>query len=175
MKHVSIDLETLGKSANAAITQIGLAEFCPITGGIGRTTNIPVTADSGVIDPSTVSWWLGQNEGAQTDMRLAIEGGMSTCAALVELRQWVGDSDVYVWGNGATFDITILESAFDRANLYAPWQFYNVRDMRTIVHAAKELRGFDKDSIERVGTHHNAEADAVHQAKVISAAWQSLA
>ncbi len=40
--------------------------------------------------------------------------------------------DVKVWGNGANFDIGILEHAYDQYQIEIPWEFWNVRDCRTI-------------------------------------------
>ena len=77
-------------------------------------------------------------------------------------------------GNGATFDVTILDSAYQRGGGESPWPFYAARDMRTIVDLAERLRGFDKKSVERIGVHHEAADDAAHQARVISAAYAAL-
>ena len=37
-----------------------------------------------------------------------------------------------VWSNGSGFDIVIAESAFRDLDMKYPWQFWNVRDCRTI-------------------------------------------
>jgi len=80
------------------------------------------------------------------------------------------DSKAIVWGNGANFDVAILDNIFGYED---PWEFWNVRDMRTLVWIASAI-GFDKESIEREGTHHSAIDDAVHQAKVISKAYRQV-
>lgn len=175
MKHVSIDLETLGKGPNAAIVQIGWCPFDLHTGEVGEAHVIGVSPTCGDIDPSTVGWWFQQSEAALQGMVTAIDTGVSLSQALQMLTDQLGAThDLCVWGNGATFDITILESAYGRVGRRAPWEFYNVRDMRTIVHAAQELRGFSKRSIVHTGLHHDAGDDAQHQARVITAAWECL-
>ena len=50
--HIMLDLETMGKSSDAAITAIGAVWF----------------DKTGEIDPSTVVWWLKQNPAAQLEM-----------------------------------------------------------------------------------------------------------
>lgn len=173
MNHVSFDLETLGKSPDAMIVQIGWAQFDIETGEVGQARNVLVSPNCGKIDMSTVSWWLQQDDAARAGMVAAIDTGVPLAVALASVRSEM-PNDAIVWGNGATFDITILESAFARCMHTVPWAFFNVRDMRTIVHAAEALRGFDKRSVERIGVHHDAADDAAHQARVICAAWKSL-
>lgn len=179
MRHVSIDLETLGKGHDAAITQLGWCPFDPTTGVIGTGNAINVSPTCGVIDPSTVVWWLQQGEDARMGMVTAIDTGVTLAQGLRDFGECLYEPEhamegVCVWGNGATFDITILESAYSRCGLVVPWMFYNVRDMRTIVHLAQDLRGFNRASVVRAGVHHDAAADAAHQARVITAAWQAL-
>lgn len=176
MRHVSIDLETLGKGHDAAITQLGWCDFDPDNMEIGDPKALLISPREGVIDPSTVAWWLTQSDAARKTMVAAIEHGGLLAPALLSFGrhlETLGD-EVCVWGNGATFDITILESAYNRCTLTPPWAFYNVRDMRTIVHLAQDLRGFNGASVVRAGVHHDAAADAAHQARVITAAWQAL-
>lgn len=175
--HLSIDLETLGNTTDAAITQIGLAEFDIETGEIGRTKNILVKWNGeGRANASTLAWWLKQEEAARMRMVEALENGISLSGALAQLASFVGaiENLESVWGNGSTFDITILDSAYQRDGGTSPWPFYAARDMRTIVDLAEQRRGFDKRSVERLGTHHEAADDAAHQARVISAAYKAL-
>lgn len=175
MKHASIDLETLGKTATAAFTQIGVTLFDPQMGEIGETVKICCAPYPGGIEPDTVAWWLKQDSEPRMQMALSMEDECPERHALQALSDFLCKNDVeFVWGNGATFDITILESGYCRNNMPKPWQFWGIRDMRTIVHLAEELKHFRKDDIERDGTHHDAGADSRHQAKVIAAAWKAL-
>ena len=66
------------------------------------------------------------------------------------------------WGNGSNFDLTILESLFDDYRISIPWNFRNIRDLRTF----KEYV-YDGSQTERVGTYHNALDDAIYQAQVV--------
>ena len=174
--HASIDLETLGNTTNAAITQIGVALFEIETGEIHSQTNILVGwRGEGHVNASTLAWWLRQGEEARARMAESLESPVSLSGALGQLRCLTDWSNIEgVWGNGSTFDVTILDSAYQRGGGESPWPFYAARDMRTIVDLAERLRGFDKKSVERIGVHHEAADDAAHQARVISAAYAAL-
>ncbi|WP_265102082.1 3'-5' exonuclease [Yersinia proxima] len=80
------------------------------------------------------------------------------------------DKNDLVWGNGSIFDITILESWFASVDVAVPWEFGNVRDVRTVV----DLSPLNVKDFIREGVHHNALDDAIHQAKYVSAMIQSL-
>ena len=176
--NLSIDLETLDTVPSTKIVSIGAALFDIETGEVGETVYLPCSLhdqNSRTMSASTIMWWMSQSDQARavfndSDLDLLRE-------QLKMFRASIGDwTQIKVWGNGATFDISILEDAYTRnaERSDIPWAFWNVRDMRTIVALAKQLNGFNHRSIVREGTHHNAVDDAVHQAKVISAAYQSL-
>lgn len=181
MNHFSIDLETLGTRCTAPILSIGVQQFDIDTGKLGATFYTEVDIDSAIrngrVQADTLSWWVTQNNNAQR-VFLPNADKRHLATALAGLGDWMrGKSMVpVVWGNGATFDISILEYAYDHGavGLREPWHFMNVRDLRTLVDAAEKIAGFDKRTIERVGTHHNALDDALYQAKVASAAWAAL-
>lgn len=175
--HASIDLETLGNTTNAAITQIGVAFFHLETGKIESRHNILVKWNGeGHVNASTLAWWFKQGDEARARMAEALESGVHIDGALGQLRclaPW--DKIEGVWGNGSSFDITILDSMYQRfPGMTSPWPFWAARDMRTLVDMAERVSGFDKRSVERVGTHHEAADDAVYQAQVICAAYASL-
>ncbi len=81
---------------------------------------------------------------------------------------------VQVWGNGASFDCVILRNSYALTGQEAPWQWWNDRDVRTVVEMGKAI-GFDpKRDMPFEGTRHSALDDAIHQAKYVSAIWQKL-
>ena len=178
MFDISFDLETLGKKYNSFITSIGAAEFNINTGEIIDTfyqrIDLSKSQPGRIIDGDTVKWWFKQGPDAQS--AFTGDKGLYLHVALANLSYWMEDKEgVRVWGNGATFDISILEHAYQtHAADDPPWKFWNIQDMRTILRVAEELTSFDKGMIKREGTHHNALDDAVHQASVISGAYMAL-
>ncbi|WP_227636972.1 3'-5' exonuclease [Klebsiella grimontii] len=181
--HIMVDIETMGKKSNAPIVSIGAVLFDPATGILGETFYKVVSLESAVswgaeIDPSTVIWWLKQSSEARS--AIANDDAIKLDDALLMFTHFVldnvtgGRKKAQVWGNGATFDNTILRSSFDLACLDCPWDYWNDRDVRTMVELGKAI-GFDpKTSIPFEGDRHNALADAQHQAKYVSAIWQRL-
>lgn len=165
MNDYSIDLETLGNRFNAAILSIGAVQFDRYTGNIGKTFYREVNIDSalrfGEVTGSTLQWWMGQGDNAK---RIFSDQNKATLAqALMDLGKFLPTTGM-VWGNGATFDITILEHAAFKQGLTLPWQFWNIRDMRTAV----DMVGYRKGDLPFEGVAHNALDDAKHQAKVIA-------
>ena len=178
MHDLSIDLETLGTRPNAPIVAIGAVIFDRETGEIGDEFYAPIKLSSallhGTVCPHSLKWWFTQSEKAQAVF--TSPEAMELRDALLELSMLIvrHSETIRPWGNGSTFDISILEHAYDIVGLEAPWLFWNVRDMRTIVDAAGAI-GLDRESIPFAGTEHNALDDARHQARVIAACWKELA
>ncbi|HHT0275075.1 TPA: 3'-5' exoribonuclease domain-containing protein [Klebsiella oxytoca] len=181
--HVMVDLETMGKKSDAPIVSIGAVIFNPETGFLGETFYKVVSLESAVswgaeIDPSTVIWWMKQSSEARSE--IANDNAIQLDDALLQFSEFVfenipgGCETTQIWGNGASFDNTVLRSSFERACLDYPWDYRNDRDVRTMVELGKAI-GFDaKTSIPFEGERHNALADAQHQARYVSAIWQRL-
>jgi exodeoxyribonuclease VIII len=181
--HIMVDIETMGKKSNAPIVSIGAVLFDPATGVLGETFYKVVSLESAVswgaeIDPSTVIWWLKQSPEARS--AIANDDAIKLDDALLMFTHFVldnvagGRKKAQVWGNCATFDNTILRSSFDLACLDCPWDYWNDRDIRTMVELGRAT-GFDpKTAILFEGDRHNALADAQHQARYVSAIWQRL-
>lgn len=179
---ISIDLETLGTAADSAILAIGAAAFDRTTGKVRATYYVEIDGDSATrgrsVNYSTVAWWITEGHKAK-DVFTSGKEKRNLATALMDFAAWcrnVGAGVPRAWGNGATFDITILEHAYinNTVGLQAPWHFMNIRDVRTIVEAAEEIVGFDRKTVAAVGTAHNAVDDAVYQANLVSAAYAAL-
>ncbi|MGL4829378.1 MAG: 3'-5' exonuclease [Vibrio sp.] len=182
MKNLMIDLETMGKSSNAAIVAIGACFFEPSTGEIGETFSRIISLESsqqfGLVDASTVLWWMKQSSEAREVLNS--REAVHIKQALHDFRQFTNDglSQPLVWGNGSSFDCVILKNTIIQClgEQYVPWQFWNERDVRTMVDLGKNLLGFDpKRDMPFEGIRHDAQSDAVHQAKYVSAIYQRLA
>lgn len=181
--HVMVDLETMGKKHNAPIVAIGAVVFDPATGSIGESFYKVVCLESSVnwgavIDPSTVIWWLKQSSEARS--AIVNDDAIPLLDALLQFREFVSDNvaggskKAQVWGNGASFDNSILRSSYDCIAEDYPWEYWNDRDVRTMVELGQTI-GFDpKTTIPFEGDRHNALADAIHQARYVSAIWQRI-
>lgn len=175
-ENIMIDLETLGTFMNAPIVTIGACYFDPMTGEIGdkfyERIDIAEAMRFGRADPETIRWWLTQDPAAQAELA---KPGRPIIDVLDDLAAFYKRSnDGKVWGNGPTFDITMLEYQYDRVlSQKAPWMFWNIRDVRTIVHLAE---GIEKRpaTFTRGGTAHNALDDCIFQVGYVSKMWRAL-
>jgi len=169
-RHVSIDLETMGKTPECAIVSIGAVIFDPRYNVVTQDkfyTELNWQAQDRFLCPDTTAWWQRQSPKAKA----ALNGSEDLRDQLIDLAFWL-PSDCKVWGNGATFDISILENAYRQHGLEVPWKFWNVRDMRTI----KDMYESSRGGLNRKsgGTLHNALDDANFQAESITYMWKRL-
>lgn len=175
MKHLMIDLETLGTKVNAPIVAVGACFFDPETGAIGKTFDAAIDVEDalnyGKIEGGTFKWWMQQGEDARMKVVRGRHLALKVMEAFVTFAGTHGDQ-VQPWGNGASFDISMLDYAIPRiTGKPVPWKFWNVRDCRTIKALADGVVNY---SGERKGVHHTALDDAIHQAEWVSVYWQGL-
>jgi len=176
LNNLMIDIETLGTRPNAPVTTVGACFFDPMTGEIGakfyRKVDMVDAMRFGSADAETIRWWLQQDPAAQREL---VKGADLLADVLRDLAKFYAQGrDTSVWGNGPTFDITILEYAYYKClGEKAPWPFWNVRDVRTVVQLAAGLvqkpAAFTKDAVA-----HNALDDCIFQVAYVSKMWQAL-
>lgn len=171
LKHVMVDLETLGTTADACILSIGAVKFDLDTAEIddgGFYTGVSIDSNVGRrIQEGTVAWWMKQGASAQTVFH---EPTVKLDSALIEFSEWLGDAENYMWSNGADFDLPMLAHAYTSFGLPIPWQFWNNRCYRTY----KNLPGAKNLKVPYDGVKHNALFDAMHQAKHLQAIHLAL-
>ena len=172
MKHVMIDLETLGTVASAVILSVGAVKFDLESGAIDdagfyASVSIESNLDLGRrVQEDTLLWWLKQDAAAQ---QVFHEQKTTLHAALTDLSDWIGTDDYQIWSNGADFDIPMLAHAYSQIGMEAPWKHWNSRCFRTY----KNLPGA-RDIRIQTGVKHNALSDAVSQAQTLQAIHAAL-
>ena len=128
-----IDIETIGVAPGATILTIAAQSFDPLgTGYYNKQYYARITLESQenrTIDQSTIDWWATQPE-AQAEA-FCEEGRIDLDQALDSLGKLIWHSN-FIWCQGPTFDCTILEHAYKSYNKPIPWQYYKVRDSRTV-------------------------------------------
>jgi len=175
INHVMIDIETMGLTPGAAIVSIGAVIFDPRCNRVTKSTfyeELDWLAQGRNIDLETKSWWEdGKPNGAPKAAQEALHGLEDLEEVLDNLTDYL-PADCKVWGNGSIFDIAILENAYRSYDKVIPWEFWNVRDCRTIKDMYESSRGgWDK---KMGGGKHNALQDAIYQAEYICAMWNSI-
>ena len=129
-----IDIETIGVAPGATILTIAAQSFDPLgTGYYNQQYYARITLESQenrTIDQSTLDWWATQPATAR-DEAFCEEGRIDLDLALDSLGKLIWHSN-FIWCQGPTFDCTILEHAYKSYNKPIPWQYYKVRDSRTV-------------------------------------------
>jgi hypothetical protein len=129
-----IDIEGLGTGPDAAILTIAAQSFDPFSNThYDRHYYARITLESQEnrrIQDDTLAWWATQPE-AQAEA-FAEEDRIPLDQALDELYRLAWQHD-YIWAQGPTYDINILEHAYKSYNKTQPWKFYRVRDSRTVL------------------------------------------
>lgn len=191
MKHVMIDLETMGTRPDAAIVAIGAVAFDMPTREnpapkLGRSFYVNVDLQSSIdagltVSGDTVYWWLQQEEAARNkllDNRVGLLEALGQFSDFfsTEIREgYKYPGAEYLWAHGLDFDVGIMRTAYDNFGVKHPWYYNKVRDDRTLYDVTGQppwddlgvlLLGLDD------GAHmcpHNALYDAKVQA--LGAMW----
>ena len=172
--NVMIDLETLSTHKDAAIIEIGAVEFNKYTGEVGEKFNVIIKPSDWCkndrhVDGETIQWWFKQTNDARKRFTQKDAEYLTLKHALEKLRYYIMDCDtpdddkhVVVWGNGATMDIAILESAYNYFDIQIPWKYWAVNDVRTIVDLNPSIKQTTKFES---GIKHSAIFDCLYQIK----------
>lgn len=164
--HCMLDLETLGRSHDAVVLQIGQCIFDEdnLLFHGAWTVKLEDALKHGTITADTVLWWLKQPDEARKSV-FEQPNAMELRNALSYFTNLVKQSEIdHFWAH-ASFDFPIIANAFKAVGLENPIDFRKCRDIRTLdmlAHAAT-IEGWPK----REGIYHNAMDDATHQAKCV--------
>lgn len=167
MRNIMIDLETLSTASDAVILSIGAVEFDD-KGNTGQKFNEVINIQSSInaglrIDGSTIEWWFKQSpeaRAAATRTTEALPQALDLLTMFYEdCRHPSTNKSSRVWGNGAAFDIPILENSYKATDKKAPWKYYDVMCFRTL----RAMFPSVKPPEQSRGTYHNALDDALYQ------------
>ena len=129
-----IDIEGLGTGPDTTILTIAAQAFDPVSNGYYKHMYYARVELEGQenrsIQQGTIEWWATQpaeakEEAFGEDNRIPLD------QALDELGQ-IAWKCKRIWANGPTYDMNILEHAYKSYGKPIPWQFYSVRDARTV-------------------------------------------
>ena len=129
-----IDLEGLGTGPDTTILTIAAQAFDPF--GVitfEQQYYARVTLESQPdrsIQQGTIDWWATQPAVAR-DEAFHEENRIPLDQALDELGKLIWHAK-RIWAQGPTYDMNILEHAYKSYGKPIPWQFYAVRDSRTV-------------------------------------------
>lgn len=164
-----IDFETLDVIPKAVVISLGACFFDIEKGTLGGTFYLPFEIETQMkegrtISASTLKWWMSQEDAAK---KVFHEQAQDTADTLNRFVLWVKSNcpnsrKLKIWGNGSTFDVSIIEDLFRDYEIKAPWSYSSVMDLRT-------FRRFvaNGEKIENSGVKHNALDDAKAQAEFV--------
>lgn len=169
-KHLMVDLETLAVSPNAVILSLGAVHFDPHSDHFGDSIYMRIDLDdqdklNREIDPNTIEWWSKQDpqimeEAFNPDNRIPLS------EAIDRFHKFAWGCDAF-WSHGATFDLVILENIYRQLNKPLPWNYWQLRDTRTLFDIGIDPR-MPKES------KHDALQDAIRQAVGVQNVFRQL-
>lgn len=166
MKDVMLDIETLGTSADAVITQIGACYFDRLTGEIGKTFLVNISISSSLahkfkLDVPTLEWWLSQPPAS------FLENTESIVFALTMFNDFVKHAET-IWCH-ATFDFPLVMEAMKKIEVKSSFHYTIARDIRTL----SDLAQMDRVKTKNQKTH-NALEDCLHQVEYCTPFFNKL-
>jgi len=171
--HATIDLETIDTRPQSTVLSLGAVKFNPFNDSephsemyfkiqIDDQDRLGRTASN-----DTIEWWTKQDPKIMEEA-FDQEGAITVEEALSKINKFVVGVDV-LWGQGYGFDYTIIEDMYRSLGKPIPYNFWQVRDSRTLFSVCKE------DPRKKIQNDlHNALADAYYQSKAIQMAYKEL-
>ena len=171
--HATIDLETIDTRPQSTVLSLGGVKFNPFDDSephsemyfkiqiddqdrLGRTAS-----------DDTIEWWTKQDPKIMEEA-FDQEGAITVEEALSKINKFCVGVDI-LWGQGYGFDYTIMEDMYRSLGKPIPYNFWQVRDSRTLFSVCKE------DPRKKIQNDlHNALADAYYQSKAIQMAYKEL-
>lgn len=163
-----LDLETLSTSNDCVVISIGACLFDiekrTILSTFYMACEVQEQLDRGrKVSASTIKFWMGQSSAAQHVFNEKAKPMEEVLKTLVFWLNSMGPKkDRRVWGNGSTFDISIMENLFDMYKIDRPWNYNSVMDLRTFKRFVGKGAQIPKPMVA-----HNALEDAKIQAQYV--------
>ena len=156
---VMVDLETCGTKAGCKILSIGAVTFDLQHEFYARISLIDSDSFGFTEDPATMAWWNKQDKAAFDE---AMGGQRKVIEVLGSFSDWMKHlpaKEVFIWGNGADFDLPILGAYYAGMCMNIPWKPFNGRCYRTLKNLYPQIKAPAKNAMK-----HNAVEDAKWQA-----------
>ena len=168
MADLMIDIEGLGTGPDTTILTIAAQSFDPLGQGYHERhyyARISLESqENRSIQQDTIDWWATQPAEAREEA-FAETDRIPLDQALDELAKFIWQSKL-IWANGPTYDMNIIEHAYKSFGKPLPWQFYTVRDARTVYSLYPQL--------PRPPTSHHALEDCKRQIDMLQQTLKHL-
>jgi hypothetical protein len=169
---IMLDLETLGTRPGCVILTLGAVRFDPYSlREPGPGLYLRIDADEQIaqgreVQEDTLQWWMNQAEDVREEA-LGEGNRVSVTEMYQQLNRFLVGANC-IWAQGPLFDFAILENIYRQYEWPTPWQYWQIRDSRTLfgVHGDPRVKG-------KVGLH-NALEDCVSQATAVQQIYKRL-
>jgi hypothetical protein len=169
-KHLMVDLETMAVTPRAVVLTLGAVHFNPY--GMGYSDKLYLRFDlddqdklNREIDPNTLNWWSKQDPKVMEEA-FSPNDRVPMASAMDQFHKFAWGCDAF-WAHGSLFDIAILEDIYRQIQKPVPWQYWQIRDTRTIFDL-----GWDPDMPQ--ASKHDALQDAIRQAAGVQNIYSKL-
>jgi hypothetical protein len=169
-KHLMVDLETMAVTPRAVVLTLGAVHFNPY--GMGYSDKLYLRFDlddqdklNREIDPNTLDWWSKQDPKIMEEA-FSPDNRVSLADAMDQFHKFAWGCDAF-WAHGSLFDIAILEDLYRQIQKPVPWQYWQIRDTRTIFDL-----GWDPDMPQ--ASKHDALQDSIRQAAGVQNIYSKL-
>jgi hypothetical protein len=170
---IMLDIETLGTRPECVVLTLGAVKFNPYTmDEPGPGLYLRLDADEQIalgreVQEDTLQWWMTQAE----DVREEALGEGTDRVKLEDMYKQLNKFLVgcnNIWCQGPAFDMVILENIYRQMGWPTPWQFWQIRDSRTLFGVHGDPREKNKAGL------HNALEDCVSQAQGVQQIYSRL-
>jgi hypothetical protein len=170
---VMLDIETLSTRPESVILTLGAVKFSPWDEEVDTETGLYLRIDVDEqlqldrhVQQETVDWWGKQAEEVREEA-LGEHERTGLNDSVDQLNRFLVGVD-NIWCQGPAFDIVILENLYRQLGRPTPWQFWQIRDSRT-------LFGVHGDPRDKKATGaHNALIDCYYQAQAVQQIYKQV-
>lgn len=166
-----LDIETLSTRPESVMLTLGAVKFDPWSsdvdtdGGLYIRCNVDEQIAMGRhIQDETLEWWGKQAEDVREEA-LGDHDRTGIDDTLAQLNRFLVGSN-NIWCQGPAFDIVILENIYRQMEKPTPWQFWQIRDSRTLF----GVHGDPRDKGAKGA--HNALIDCFYQAQAVQQVYK---
>ena len=167
-----LDIETLGTRPGCVVLTLGAVKFNPHNSTqYGETLYIRPSIDEQTamdreIQEDTAAWWETQATDVKEEA-LSNDNRISLSQTVQQLNKFcVGVNQM--WAQGPAFDFVILENLYRSLGEPTPWNFWQIRDSRTLFGALGDPRIKGKAGL------HNALEDSISQAQGVQQVFEKI-
>lgn len=170
---VMLDLETLSTLPNSVILTFGAVKFSPWHSDVDQTQGLYYRIDVDEqlnldrhVYQGTIDWWGSQPEDIREEA-LGQDGRICLEDFCNNLNRFLVGVD-NIWAQGPAFDIVILEDLYRQLGKPIPWNFWQIRDSRTLFAVHGDPRKKDRHGA------HNALIDCYYQARAVQDIYNTV-